>query len=145
MKAPRYAKKNFEKILPYLAAADGNSGHVRLESGGYMPLVIENLEYTDADGNPVYSMTHYGELNGDAMADPDMTFAVDFKNGTVIPRTFQNDYMGAYDEVFIEDENGKPTKYRPGLLRSLDDFLRTWLQNIEHQGFDPVPKAETAE
>ena len=99
------AAANARKKAELLAAASGvklgelltiryDWAEIRLESGGYMPLVIENLEYTDADGNPVYSMTHYGELNGDAMADPDMTFAVDFKNGTVIPRTFQNDYMG---------------------------------------------------
>lgn len=145
MKAPRYASCNFRNILPYLAAADGHDGYVKLESSGYMPLVIENLGYTDYDGNPVYCMAHYGEMNGDAMADPDLTFAVDFGNGTVFPLTFQNDYMGTYQEVFIEDENGNPTKYRPRLLHSLDDFLRQWLKNIEHQGFDPVPKAENAE
>ena len=140
MKTPRYSASNFQKILPFLAAADGNDGHVRLESGAYMPLVIENLGYTDSLGNPVYSLSHYGEMNGDAMADPDMTLSVDFANGHVIPRSFQNDYTGTYQEVFTEDEDGKQ-KYFPRLLSDLDDFLRMWLKNIEAQGFDPVPHA----
>lgn len=142
MKPPRYSASNFEKILPYLAAADGNDGHVRLESGSYMPLMIENLGYA-ALGNPVYSMAHYGEQNGDAMADPDMEFSVDFKNGIIIPLTFQNDYMGCFQQVFTVTDEGK-TKYFPRLLTDLDDFLRIWLKNIEAQGFNPVP-TENAE
>ena len=143
MKPPRYAASNFQKILPFITAADGHDGHVRLESSGFMPLSIENLEMTDHNGNPVYSMAHYGEQNGDAMADPDMEFSVDFKNGIVIPLTFQNDYMGCFQQVFTVTDEGK-TKYFPRLLTDLDDFLRIWLKNIEAQGFNPVP-TENAE
>ena len=137
MKPPRFASANFEKILPFLAAADGHDGYIRLESSGYMPLSVENLGYTVL-GNPVYSMAHYGEQNGDAMADPDMTLSVDFENRRVIPLTFQNDYMGTYQEVFSDDGR----RYVPRLLADLDDFLRLWLKNIEQQGFDPVPAAD---
>jgi hypothetical protein len=42
--------------------------HLRLENSPYMPLVIER------QGN-VISVAHYGELNGDAIRDPELTFA----------------------------------------------------------------------
>ncbi len=133
LKAPKHATTNFRAILPYLNAADKNEGHIKLESSGYMPLVVENLYFTDFDGREVYSISHYGEQNGDLMADPDMEIAVDKEKGTVYPRTFRNDYMGIMQEVFIF-KNGK-TLYSHRLLTDLDDFLWHWLKNIKDQGF----------
>ena len=42
-------------------------------------------------GPDTYSIAHYGQQNGDLMADPEMTFRGD---GT--PLTYRNDYVGAY-------------------------------------------------
>jgi len=139
MKYPAHAETNFRRVAPFLAAANANGGHIRLEHADYMPFVVENLDDTDENGFPLYSLTHYGELNGDAMADPDMTISVDFERGAVIPRTFQNDYMGVYQEVFTEDG-----RYRPRLLADLDSFLAVWLKNLAAQGFDPFPNAPKA-
>jgi len=139
MKYPIHATTNFRRVAPFLAAANANDGHIRLEHDPYMPLVVENLDTTDEHGFPIYSITHYGEMNGDAMADPDMEFSVDYERGAVIPRTFQNDYMGIYHEVFYED--GGKQMFRPQLLIDLDGFLSQWLQNIERQGFNPFPDA----
>lgn len=96
-----------------------------------MPLVLEAL-YQDGTAT-VYSLAHYGEQNGDAMRDPDMELKIDHAAGTVEPLTFQNDYMGVYQEVYIT-RNGQRL-YSPRLWTDLDDFLWHWLQNIAEQGF----------
>ena len=101
---------------------------------------VPERTYTDDKGNPIYSIAHYGEQNGDLMADPDMEIAVNDGEGRIIPRTFQNDYMGLFQQVFREQDGHKV--YSPGLLRDLDTFLWQWLQNIEEQGFraDETPE-----
>ena len=133
----RFSADNYKRLLPFLDAVDEQpeAKHFRFTSGGYMPLVIENLEYTFR-GYPVYSMTHYGELNGDPMRDPDMTFWVDRKHGHVIPLSFQQDndpFVGTrYQQVFVDEEH-----YYKSLASELDRFLRLWSKNILDQGFSP--------
>lgn len=127
-------KRSYNNLAPFLAATNASPRkYIRLENDPFMPLVLEYLHYADHRGLPVYSITHYGEQNGDAMRDPDMEFSVDFQSGEVYPLTFQNDYMGVYQEVYSAD--GK--RYHPGLLRDLESFLATWTRNIVQQGFDP--------
>ena len=127
-------EKSYRNLAPFLAATNASPRkYIKLRHSEYMPLVLEYLGFTDHRGLPVYSMTHYGELNGDAMMDPDMTFSVDFANEECHPLTYQNDYMGLYQEVYTD--GGK--RYRPGLLRDLQIFLAQWTKNIKDQGFDP--------
>ena len=132
----KHSTTNYRSIMPFILAADQNEGHKHFESSGYMDLVVENLCTTDENGFPIYSITHYGEQNGDLMADPDMEISVNHSEGRIIPRTFRNDYMGLYQEVFSQ-QNGRRL-YSPGLLRSLDQFLWQWLKNIEDQGFKAI-------
>ena len=132
----KHSTTNYRSIMPFILAADQNEGHKHFKASGYMDLVIENLYTTDADGYPIYSITHYGEQNGDLMADPDMEIAINHSEGRIIPRTYRNDYMGLYQEVF--SQNNGHRLYSPGLLRSLDQFLWQWLTNIEDQGFKAV-------
>ena len=136
MKPTKHATTNYRMIQPFLTATDASPEHSRrFLSGGYMPLCVENLGYT-FHGGTVYSVTHWGEQNGDAMRDPDMTISVDHKAGTVDPLTFQNDYMGMYQEVYLTGDNGQE-RYRPQLRAELDRFLWQWLQNIQEQQFSP--------
>ena len=136
IKRTKHAGTNYKMLLPFLLATDDNGGHKHFKSAGYMDLIIENLCYTDHAGNAVYSISHYGEQNGYLMADPDMTIAVDKKNRAIIPRTYQNDYMGLYHQVF--KMIGGRLMYSQRLLTDLDAFLWQWLQNIESQGFVAV-------
>lgn len=122
-------------IKPFVDVVDSHDGYRKFKSDGYMDLSMERLYYNDVYGNPVYSITHYGEQNGDLMADPDMTFSVT-KEGTIIPLSYRNDYIGVAQEVFVEI-NGKKM-YSQSLLKQLDDFLWMWLKNIYEQGFKPV-------
>ena len=129
----RHCTTNYKMLKPFLDAANEHEGYLKCKSEGYMDLTIERLYYNDVYGNPVYSITHYGEQNGDLMSDPDMTFSV--ADGIIIPLSYRNDYVGVYQEVFKEI-NGK-LMYSQSLLKQLDDFLWHWLQNINDQGFTP--------
>jgi hypothetical protein len=43
-----------------------------------MPLVIEATDESGPLGLPAISVCHYGEQNGDAMRDPEMSFELGF-------------------------------------------------------------------
>jgi hypothetical protein len=136
MKLTKHASTNYRALAPFLDATDRKQDKAaKFLAPGYMPLCVECVGYS-VHGCPVYSIAHYGEQNGDAMRDPEMTVAVDRKAGTVDPLTYRNDYMGVDQEVYTE-RNGKEF-FRPNLRTSLDDFLWHWLKNLKDQGFDPA-------
>ena len=127
MNATRHGTTNFKMLRPYLngMGPDGDS-HRRFTAEGFMDLVAEYLFYSDYKGRPVYSLTHYGRQNGDAMRDPDMTVSVDWSTGSVEPLTFQNDYL----------------LYSKRLRTDLDEFLWNWLHNIKEQGYSLKEKEQ---
>lgn len=129
----KHCTTNYKAVKPFLDFVDTHEGHYHFESEGYMDFVVEKLYYTDHAGNDVYALTHYGEQNGDLMCDPDMTIAVDRENGRIIPRTYRNDYIGVFQEVFTTI-NGR-LMYSHRLLIDLDEFLYMWLNNLKEQGF----------
>lgn len=139
MNKTRHAHTNYIALEPFLEAVNAaENQHRRFTSRGYMPLSLERLEgCTDHKGRPIYAMAHYTEQNGDLMADPDMEIAVDFENEIIEPRTYQNDFMGIYQEVYRRNDAGQLT-YSPRLRTELDDFLWLWLKNIKEQLFDPT-------
>lgn len=137
----RSSAGNFKRLRPFLDAVDTlpeGDRYLRFVSNGFMPLSIEALGYSFY-GYPVYAMAHYYELNGDLMADPDMTFFVDRKHGHIIPLTFQQDglpFGSKYSKVFDGETN-----YRSRLASELDSFLSMWTKNIIDQGFSPAQRA----
>ena len=108
--------------------------------------MVENLEYTFT-GYPVYSITHYYDMNGDAMRDPDMKVYVDRQHGHLIPLYFRQDnapftrYGVLEQEVFVDDD---ACRYRPKIASELDRFLNMWGKNILEQGFRPEQAAPPA-
>ena len=114
----------------------GTDTAVRIRVEGYMPLSIEAIG-TSADGNRLISLCHYGEQNGDLMRDPEMVFEL-FTHGEASaaePLSFQNDYMGLFQEVYCYDESGKKTHVKARLKAELKSFARTWFTNLKNQGF----------
>ena len=99
---------------------------VRLKSAGLMDLVVERLNDEEA------SLSHYGEMNGDLMADPDVRMEIAEDGSWVRAVTFRNDYMALATGL-------RPSDYRDGKdlagLRDLNRFLATWLSNLKEQGF----------
>lgn len=98
---------------------------------GFMPLMIEQI------GDYFIAISHYYEQNGDAMADPDMKFAYDNGRKTLQARTYQQDALQRYDEVYGDDG------YNEKLEEELNLFAHQWFQTIEKQGY--VPVQETVE
>ena len=102
-----------------------------------MRLVIEYIG-TGPRKLPLISVAHYGEQNGDAMRDPDMTFEVADDSITGrwrwLPVTFRDDYAGIDQEAIFTDETGR-VLIRPRLVTELVAFSRTWDRNIKAQGF----------
>lgn len=99
------------------------SEYVKLKSGGYMDLNVDELF---ASGNCVtIALAHNGIQNGDVMADPDMEVEVNPTARSVRALSYRNDYVGVYQH--IEDT--------PRLQRDLNSFLLDWTKNLIDQGF----------
>ena len=136
MTTTRHGHTNFKGLQPFISdmAPGMTTTTKRYQADGFMPLVFEDLRYTDYKGRPVYSMAHYSEQNGDAMRDPELTFSVDWEAEIIEPQTFQNDYLVVYQRVYKQDDQGR-TLYNRRLRTDLDEFLWQWLRNIQQQGY----------
>ncbi len=94
--------------------------HLKLENPPYMPLVIER------QGNLI-SVAHYGELNGDAIRDPELEFSWPAWE----PVSITQDPVGRYAAVHDDDQPA----IRNALLRELRLFANLWARNLMAQGF----------
>lgn len=95
--------------------------HLRIESGRFMPLVVER------HGHEI-SVAHYFTQNGDAMRDPELTFHLPDWS----PTSITQDPVGRYAYV---DDLPQSSRQRARLLADLTAFARTWARNINAQGF----------
>ena len=80
---------------------DDKAYYMQLSSAGMMDLNVEKVM------DDIYAISHYGTLNGDAMADPDVEIKVDLIHRTITPVAYQNDYVGMYqrnDSDEVENE-----------------------------------------
>lgn len=105
--------------------------YMRFVSPGLMDLHVDRLF------NDIISLAHNGIQNGDVMADPDMQIQIYPKTKSAEALTFQNDYLGLFQEVYPG-----PGKYQPKLKRELNQFFNDWLKNIIEQGYKLVEKEE---
>ena len=116
----KQSKKIMETLIAQL-----DDGYLKLDNtkGTFMPLSVEKV--TDEPGfTAVYSLAHYGEQNGDLMADPEMTFGE--SDHEFYPLSFRNDYVGIYQEVIAEQVDLKRQ-------RELAEFTAIWLMEIVEQ------------
>jgi uncharacterized protein YqiB (DUF1249 family) len=118
--------KIYEK-LKKLGVLDINE-YKKIASPGFMDLSIDIIR--DNDDERVIAMAHNGVQNGDVMADPDMEIKIHKKLETAEALTYQNDYIGIYQEVYPEKG-----KVNIQLKRELNRFLNQWLDNLATQGF----------
>ena len=120
---------------------------IKIDNPPYMALCIEYIGQGPRN-YPMVSAAHHGQSmgeggdrpgrrqNGDAMRDPDMVFEVagpeDIAWG---PISFRNDYAGVNQlAVWMDDELGH-VMLKPGLIKDLRTFARTWDRNLKEQGF----------
>ena len=126
--------KTYQHFASVLTQLLGTDTAVRIRVEGYMPLSIEVVG-TSADGNRLISLCHYGEQNGDLMRDPEIVFEVHSATAAAEPLSFQNDYMGLFQEVYRYDDTGKKTHVKTRLKAELKSFARTWFKNLKDQSF----------
>jgi uncharacterized protein YqiB (DUF1249 family) len=70
------------------------------------------------------ALAHNGIQTGDVMSDPDVEVKINAEKEEAEALSFQNDYLGIYQEVY-EDE-----KCNAKLKKDLNIFLDDWLSNI---------------
>lgn len=92
---------------------EGDAYYLKYASSGMMNLTIERV-YENT-----ISMAHYGELNGDAMADPDVEIIVDAENKLLIPSTYQNDYLGRFDKEDTAEFKNEMNIFLSGWMASI--------------------------
>jgi hypothetical protein len=131
----------FNRLLNKL----GNRRHIRLESEGFMPLVIEKIGegiHTRFGNALLYSLAHYYEQNGDVLRDPEMTFLVidnrEHPNTSlhliIFPASFQQDNLGICQESVVMDGHKVHTVYLEMQIGQAQ-FANEWLNNLRLQGF----------
>lgn len=121
--------------------------YLPIENPPYMRLVIEVVSPSFPDGSCEISVAHYGEMNGDAMRDPEITFLVKPDAGgrwEWTPLTFTNDYMGVYQVAAEYDHAGRVTVLSEDLRRDLLEFATMWDRNVKEQGFMDALRTKTS-
>lgn len=130
--------KTIQKLIDLHGGFEAVKTHyLSLENPPYMRLVIEVIGGPYPNGAYELSVAHYGEQNGDAMRDPEITFlVVPAEQGTTwTPLTFENSYMGCYQVVAEATREGRLNVRNAALLRDLRDFANQWDHNLMEQGF----------
>ena len=125
-----------DTVLRILREAGGwNHGlHLRIENPPYMALVIEVMDESGPCGLPALSVAHYGELDGDAMRDPEMCFELGFAAGPHLdPFYYRNDYVGV--EQWSRSINEDRYVCHIQLHAEHQRFAALWDKNLRQQGF----------
>ena len=131
--------KNIQQIIEAhggLAAVQAN--YLRIENPPFMRLVVEVIGTLFPNGTCEVSVAHYGEMNGDAMRDPEITFLViPSENGEWqwMPLSFLNDYVGIYQVAAEYDNFAQVRVLDAKLVKELTEFAEMWDRNVKHQGF----------
>ena len=120
-----------------LTTAKVGDVYIKLEkSGALMDFVIEKI------AEDRVSFAFYGKMNGDVMRDPELTFVLseqlkyNARKGTMdkvlylIPESFQNDYVGVYDEVYSVDLENKRVRFNPSGQKSIIELVKDMNNNI---------------
>ena len=92
----------------------------------YMKFTCDGMMGLNCDRltNSMIAIAHNGLLNGDVMADPDVQIVIYPGKKEAVGITFQNDYMGIYQDI---NATGKVNEK---LKNEINIFLDDWLSNI---------------
>jgi hypothetical protein len=120
--------------------------YLRIENPPFMRLVVEVVAGPFRSGSYEVSVAHYGEQNGDAMRDPEVTFLLVPSDSEWVwtPLTFLNDYIGTHQIVAQYNADGEIEQPRPFLIKQLTAFCRQWDANLKEQGFLEAYRARLA-
>ena len=116
----------------------------RLRAEGFMDFVVEALPRCAETGARILSLAHYFRQAGDLCQDPEMTVRIFPPGSTVfaqmVPSTSKE--FGRLEALTFQQSippisqliYPAPGRYYPKRREELNDFLATWLLNVEHQG-----------
>jgi hypothetical protein len=110
--------------------------YLKIDNPPYMELVIEAMDESGPCGLPAISVAHYGELNGDAMRDPEMCFELSKPIAgklTLDPYYWRNDYA-AVEQFSRAIVRGHYVALLD-LHRQHEGFAAEWNKNLSLQGF----------
>ena len=116
----------------------------RLRAEGFMDFVVEVLPRCAETGARILSLAHYFRQAGELCQDPEMTVRI-FPAGStaflqMVPSTRHE--LGRLEALTFEQAippvsrliYPAPGRYYPKRREELNDFLATWLRNVENQG-----------
>jgi hypothetical protein len=130
-KATQIIQKLYDAMSDPKYRQDEEGNYAKIANNpALMAVVVEKVGHLKGYGE-IISIAHYGEQNGDLMADPEMTFTI--VNGEYFSISFKNDYVGLYQEVFDYNEHGEPEAIDIKLQANLTDFANQWMRNIKEQ------------
>ena len=92
-----------------------NAYYMKYSTPHFMDLNIEII------GDNRIAVSHYYEVNGDMLADPDVELIVDNENKLLFPMTYQQDNLQVFYDLTT----------RPDMSESLNNFMQDWLSNIK--------------
>ena len=127
--------KATEIFLKLIGLTDNEDGYVKIQNNeSFMPVSVEKLHTCaifDTEG-VFYSIAHYGEQNGDLMADPEMIFISVPKHKKVFPTYFKNAYLEIERESLFLDVNGVWQIWKQE-QEGEAEFANQWMLNIQDQ------------
>ena len=82
------------------------------------------------DGKRIIAISHYFKMNGDMVADPDVTFLV--CGSDVIPMAMQDSFRYS---VGAEYDQESKLKTWPRVQAYITSFCNIWMRNIREQQF----------
>jgi hypothetical protein len=110
--------------------------YLKIDNPPYMELVIEAMDESGPCGLPAVSVAHYGELNGDAMRDPEMCFEVSkppLCTEALSAFYYRNDYAGI--EQWSRFLREGQYAFHTVLHREHERFASLWDKNLSAQRF----------
>lgn len=119
------------KVLEILTAdLTGPGDHKRIDKsdGTFMAVVVEHIGWCGCD--PVFSVAHYYEQNGDLMRDPEMMFLRG--HNEYYPVYFRQDGLPVEERSVLYDTEGV-IRYYPRLQTDHVRFANAWMRNIKDQ------------
>jgi len=136
---PKTLNKQSTKIFKQIISKLNGSEHIKINnSDAFMSLSVEKLQTVRGDFDTklsLVSLAHYGEQNGDLIADPDVVFLVIEKGKfcAVYPVEITQAFIGEYKRYIDLDENLHFKTFYPAGQRDLKDFCNIWMKNIKYQ------------
>ncbi|MDA3053236.1 hypothetical protein OFO01_07270 [Campylobacter sp. JMF_01 NE2] len=128
--------KEADKILRHIVKMckeQGEGNFIKIDNSSYMPVwaeIVHTTKFFDEKAE-IFSLSHYGEMNGDLMADPTMDFLI--VENAIYPMSFRNDYAYFSGATHRQSLDLTTMSANKAMMKDQADFASIWLKNIKEQ------------